>query len=59
MPSLLKRPVLSDAEVESCRRVVLDLQVRENSNEPLAVPNTGGRSKGTRRWVEENDKINK
>lgn len=49
-PTLMKRPVLSEAELEQCRRVLLDLQAREAANEALAVPSTGGRNKGVRRY---------
>ena len=51
LPSLMKSPVMSEQDLESCRRVVLDLQARENANEPLAVPCIGGRTKGVRRCV--------
>lgn len=49
LPDLVKRPVLSDMELEQCRNVILDLQAREAANEALAIPSTGGRNKGIKR----------
>ena len=46
----MKQPVLTEHQLEQCRKVILDLQAREAANDPLAIPSSGGRNKGVKRY---------
>lgn len=47
--SIIHNPVLSEVEVEECKKVIMSLQLREENNEPLPIPSSGTRTKGSKR----------
>ncbi|KAL5516104.1 hypothetical protein EMCRGX_G001375 [Ephydatia muelleri] len=49
LPFAIPKESMSDVELDCCKQVIISLQAKESSNEPLSIPNSGGRNKGVKR----------
>ncbi|XP_011402687.2 PREDICTED: protein asunder homolog isoform X2 [Amphimedon queenslandica] len=45
--SIIHRPVISDPELDSCKEVIKSIQDKEEYSEPLPIPSSGTRTRGS------------